>query len=139
MLSNTLNTNEVKNAAGTECEFQSLSINQRERVFGLITESPALPHRLSVKHAETGAGIKLRRRSLARIDKTVISTVDNVTPVTVSCYLVLDAPVGALSAVTEMANVLAELGSVTFLNGTDNTFLYNGTGTVGSALLTGGI
>lgn len=138
MLSNTLNTNEVKNAAGTEVEFQSISIGDRTRQFAQITESPAEPHRISVKHVESGTGIKQRRRSLLRIDKTVVSTVDNVTPVVVSAYVVLDAPVGALLANTEMANVLAELGSFTFTSAS-STFLYDGTGNGSQALLSGGI
>lgn len=139
MLSNTLNTNEIKNASAVEQEFQSLEQDGRTREFGLITESPALKHRLAIKHSETGSGIKARRRSLIRVDKTVISTVDNVTPVVVSAYLVLDAPVGALLAGTEFANVLAELGSFTFLTGSGTTFLFDGTGNGSQALLTGGL
>jgi len=138
MLSNTLNTNEIKNAAGTEVEFQSLSIGDRARIFGQVTEVPSLPHRLSVKHAETGAGLKQRRRSLIRVDKTVISSVDSVTPVTISAYVVLDAPVGALTTQTEMANAIAELGSFVFTNAS-STFLYDGTGNGSAALLSGGI
>jgi len=38
-----------------------------------------------------------------------------------------------------MANTLAELGSVTFLTGANDTFKYDGTGTAGQALLTGGL
>lgn len=139
MLSNTLNTNEIKNAAGTEQEFQRLSSSARETMFGLITESPALPHRLSIKHAEVGSGIAKRRRSLVRFDKTVISTVDNVTPVTVSAYAVLDAPIGALSAATELANVLANLNSFLSTTGAGTTVLFDGTGNGSSALLYGGL
>jgi len=138
MLSNTLDSNEVKNAANSEVEFQALSIGDRQRVYGQVSETPSAPHRLSVKHTETGLGIKHRRRSLIRVDKTVISSVDNVTPVTASAYIVLDAPVGALTAATELANVLAELGS--FVYTTDGaTLLHNGTGNGAAALLTGGI
>jgi len=138
MLSNTLNTNEIKNAAGTEQEFSRLLTNERKTVFGLITEAPSAPHRLTIQHSETGSGITKRRRSVARFDKTVISTVDSVTPVTVSAYLVLDIPVGALTAITEAANVLAELGSFSHTLAT-NTHLYDGTGTGAAALLSGGL
>jgi len=138
MLSNILNTNEVKNAAGTEVEFQHLRANEREREFGLITESPALLHRLMIKHNETGVGIKRRRRSLIRCDKNVMSTVDTTLPCFVSAYTVLDIPVGALLAYTEASNVLAELGSFTFTLGT-STFLYDGTGNGAGLLLTGGL
>jgi hypothetical protein len=139
MLSNTLNTNEVKNAAGTEVEFSSLSIDQRERIFALIGESPSLPHRISIKHGENGTALKRRRRSVVRVDKTVISTVDNVTPVTVSAYVVLDAPVGALAASTEMANVLAELQAFVSTTGAGTTVLFDCTGNGANALLNGGL
>lgn len=138
MLSNTLNTNEVKNAAGTEVEFSRLSISDRSTVFGQITETPSQPHRLSISHQESGAALKKRRRSLVRIDKTVISTVDSSTPVTASAYIVLDAPVGAMIANTEFANVLAELCSFVSTLAT-NTHLYDGTGNGAAALLAGGL
>jgi hypothetical protein len=138
MLSNTLNTNEVKNASGTEVEFSSLSIDQRKRIFAKISEVPSLPHRLSISHQESGVGLKLRRRSSDRVDITFISPVDNVTPVTVSAYLVLDAPVGAMTTITPAADALAELLSFT---GTlaSSTLLYDGTGNGANALLTGGL
>jgi len=138
MLSNTLNTNEVKNAAGTEVEFQRLLINERETDFGVITEGPSQPHRLLIKHQETGIGLKRRRRSVCRFDKTVMSTVDTSLPVTVSAYVVLDIPSGALLAITEASNVLAELGSFVHTIGT-NTHLYDGTGTGAVVLLSGGL
>jgi hypothetical protein len=139
MLSNTLNTNEIKNAAGTEQEFGRLLINNRETEFSLLTESPSLPHRLSIKHQETGSGVNGRRRSVVRIDKTVISTVDTTLPVTVSAYCVLDAPVGALVANTEMANTLANLLSFCATTGTGTTVLFDGTGNGAVALLSGGL
>jgi hypothetical protein len=139
MLSNTLNTNEIKNAAGTEQEFQRLSTNERETVFGLITETPSAPHRLTIKHLESGAGIAKRRRSLVRFDKTVISSVDSVTPVTISAYAVLDAPVGALNVTTEMANVIANLNSFMASLGASTTILFDGTGNGAATLLSGGL
>jgi hypothetical protein len=138
VLSNTLNTNEVKNAAGTEVEFSRLSISERQTEFAQIAETPSAPHRLKVAHQESGGGINKRRRSVIRVDKTVISSVDSETPVTVSAYTVLDAPIGALTAGTEMANVLAELGSFVWTNAT-NTHLYDGTGNGATVLLSGGL
>lgn len=139
MLNNTLNTNEVKNSSASEVEFQRISTAGRRTEYAQIIETPSLPHRLSVAHQETGSGIKGRRRSVVRVDKTVISTVDGITPVTVSAYIVLDAPVGALNASTEMTNTLAELGSFTFLTGSGTTLLFDGTGNGSQALLTGGL
>lgn len=139
MLSNTLNTNEVKNAAGTEVEFQSISQSERSRVFAQVSETPSLTHRLSISHQESGKLIGKRRRSLVRIDKTVISGVDSVTPITVSAYVVLDLPVGAMSAITEGTNVLAELQSFLSTTGAGTTVLFDGTGNGAQALLTGGL
>jgi hypothetical protein len=139
MLANTLNTNEVKNSAGTEQEFQRLLTNERQTVFGLITETPSAPHRLSVSHLETGAGLKKRRRSVVRVDKTTISGVDSVTPITTSAYLVLDHPVGASTTNAEAANVIANVISFCASLGASTTILYDGTGNGAAALLTGGL
>lgn len=140
-LSNTLVTNEIKNAAGTEVEFQRLGDGPtpRSTVFAQIGESPALQHRLNISHSESGSGVRKRRRSLIRFDKTVVSTVDLVTPVTVSAYAVVDAPIGALAASTEMSNVLAELMSFMASLGASTTILYDCTGNGAKVLLEGGL
>jgi len=139
MLSNTLNTNEVKNSSGTEVEFSRLSTNERKTEFSQIAETPSQPHRLTIAHQETGESIKKRRRSLVRFDKTVMSGVDATVPVTVSAYAVLDSPIGALTATTEMGNVLAELMSFLASDGSNTTIKYDGTGSGASALLNGGL
>lgn len=139
MLSNTLNTNEVKNRLGAEQEFSRLSTTGRSTEFAQIAETPSLPHRLSISHTESGKGLKMRRRSVVRVDKTIISTVDDVTPVTISAYVVLDAPVGALEVTTDMADVLAELISFCASTGATTTILYDGTGNGAAALISGGL
>jgi hypothetical protein len=139
MLSNTLNTNEIKNAAGTEVEFSRLSTAERSTVFAQITETPAAPHRLSIAHQESGVGIRKRRRSVVRFDKTVISGVEAGLPITVSAYMVLDAPIGAMSSIAEATNVVAELLSFCATTGAATTVLFDGTGNGATALLTGGL
>lgn len=139
MLSNTLNTNEVKNSAGTEVEFERQKISDRSTVFSQISETPAQPHRLSISHLESGSGLQLRRRSLVRVDKTIISSVDSVTPVTVSAYTVLDIPVGAITTSAEPANVLAELVSFIASLGASTTILYDGTGNGAKSLISGSL
>jgi len=139
MLSNTLNTNEIKNAAGTEVEFQRLSSADRTTEFSQITEAPSMPHRLKISHQESGTGLTKRRRSMIRFDKTVASTVDTTKTATVSAYIVLDAPIGALSTSAEFANVLAELLSFTATTGAATTVLFDGTGNGAVALLSGGL
>jgi hypothetical protein len=138
MLPNTLVTNEIKNSAGTEIEFSRLSTGPgRVSVFRAVLETPALQHRLTIKHLESGSGLKLRRRSLIRFDKTVVSTVDLITPVTISGYTVIDAPIGALAAITEVTNVNAELMSFHASLGASTTILYDGTGNGSVCLLQG--
>jgi len=138
MLSNNLNTNEVKNSSGAEVEFEHLDSEGRTRVFAQVNEPPSGKHRLSIKHAETGAGVKLCRRSAIRVDKTTVSTVDSVTPITNSAYIVVDSPVGYMLTNAELANVLAELVSfVATLGGT--TVLYDGTGSGAKVLLQGSL
>lgn len=139
MLSNTLNTNEVKNSAGSEVEFTRLKTSDRSTEFAQIAETPSNPHRLKISHQETGVGMKMRRRSVVRIDKTVISGVDSTTPITVSAYMVLDFPVGASSTSAEAANVVAELLSFCATTGAATTVLFDGTGNGASALLNGGL
>jgi len=137
MLSNTLNTNEIKNAAGTEVEFTHRDAVGRVRTYQMISELPAFPHRLTIRHDEVGSGLRLVRRSLVRFDKTIISTVDNITPVVVSAYQNLIIPVGAIIAQTEAANVLAECMSFCASLGASTTILYDGTGNGAAALLNG--
>lgn len=139
MLTNTLNTNQIKDSTGAEVEFDRLSINDRKSEFKAIAESPSSPHRLNIAHQETGAGIKKRRRSVVRFDKTVASTVDPTLPVVVTAYVVLDTPVGALTTTAEAAHVLAELMSFVASDGATTTILYAGTGNGANVLLNGGL
>jgi hypothetical protein len=139
VLSNSLVTNEVKNSSGTEVEFSRIAISDRATEFQMVSELPSSPHRLKISHLESGTGLNRRRRSLVRFDKTVISSVDSETPVTVSAYAVLDSPVGALTANTEPTHVLAELMSFLASLGASTTILYDGTGNGAAALLAGGL
>lgn len=139
MLSNTLNTNEVKNSAGSEVEFQSLSIAERKRVFAQITEQPNLPHRLTISHSESGSGLGLRRRSVVRVDKSTVSGVDSTKVITTSAYLVLDHPVGLSTSNAEATNAIAEILSFCGTTGAATTVLFDGTGNGANALLTGGL
>lgn len=139
MLSNTLNTNEIKDASGTEVEFSRLSISDRATEFAAVGEAPSKPHRLTIRHQETGEGLKKRRRSVYRFDKTVISDVDNVTPVVISKYDVLDVPIGALTSQTEIKNVIAEGMAFGASLGASTTILYNCTGNGADVLLNGGL
>lgn len=139
MLNNTLNTNEIKDKAGSEVEFTRLSTTDRSTVFAKVGESPSAPHRLTISHQETGTGMKKRRRSLIRFDKTSTAGVDSVTPITTSAYMVLDYPVGASTTSDEAANVLAELMSFCATTGAATTVLFDCTGNGARELLNGGL
>lgn len=139
MLSNTLVTNEVKNAAAVKRDFTRLSIADRSTEFALIGEVPSAPHRLSIKHQETGTGLKQRRRSVIRFDKTSVSDVDSVTPVTTSAYIVLDAPIGATTTAAQSSEVLANLMSFLATTGAATTVLFDCTGNGAASLVNGSL
>lgn len=139
MYPTTLNTNEVKDSAGAEQEFSRLSTSERQLVFALIGEVPSRPHRLTVSHLETGSGLNARRRSLVRVDKTIQGQVDNTVTAKISAYAVVDAPIGQLTAVAEVTNVVANLISNLSSKGASTTILYDGTGYGAEALINGSL
>jgi len=134
-----LTTNEVKNSAGTEEEFLRLSSIGRTLVFAKSGEVPANPHRLSVSHQETGTGNKKRRRSVVRVDKTIIGQMDTSVEERISAYLVVDIPIGNLSSYSEPKNVLANLLSNVASQGATTTILFDCTGYGADALINGGL
>lgn len=138
MLSNILNTNEIKDASATEVEFSRISTVGRTTEFAKVGEVPYLPHRLKVSHQETGQNSNKRRRSVVRFDKTILAA-DNVTPVTVSAYAVLDSPTGSLATATEEKNVIAELMSFLASLGASTTILYDCTGNGAVCLVDGSL
>jgi hypothetical protein len=137
MLPTNLTTNEVKNSAGTEVEFNRLSTLDRSVTFAQVSETPSAPHRLKVSHLETGSGSSLRRRSMVRIDKTVTGTFG--VPRTISAYIVLDIPVGDVANYTETTNCVAELLSFCASLGASTTILYDGTGSGAAAMINGSL
>lgn len=138
MLPNTLVTNEVKDAAGTEVEYQRWDgPTGRSTIFQKILEAPALEDRLLISHVESGLGIKRRRRSVVRFNLTAASGVDATVLVTSSAYAVLDAPVGAQTSNVQNAGALARLMSFLASLGASTTILYDGTGSGAVALLNG--
>jgi hypothetical protein len=139
MLSNTLNTNEIKNSAGTEQEFGRLSSEARATEYGNLTETPSAPHRFSVKHTEIGTGLSKRRRSLIRFDKSVTGQVDTETAAQTSAYIVMDIPIGNLTAYDEPKNVLANLMSFCATTGAGTTVLFDCSGNGATALINGSL
>lgn len=128
MLSNTLITNEVKNSAGTEEEFERLSMNDRSTIFARVGEVPSYPHRITVSHQEVGSGINRRRRSLLRVDKTVAGQIDTTQSMKCSWSTVADIPVGNMSSNTLPNDVAANSNSFLSTTGAATTVLFDGTG-----------
>lgn len=137
MLSDTLNTNEVKNAAGTEVEFTRISLADRRTEFAMIGELPGRPNRLIVQHTEVGTGVTKRRRSLLSFRKTVAGASGE--PVTITYNQTIDIPIGDLATYDEPKNVLAQGMSFVASLGASTTILYDGTGNGASCLLSGGV
>ncbi|DAD52366.1 TPA_asm: coat protein [ssRNA phage SRR5466338_4] len=131
-----LTSNEVKDRAGVEQEFIRISTGPgRETLFAKSGEIPARPHRISVRHAETGSGLTRRRRSVLRVDLTHLGHVDNTKTVTTSAYVVLDAPVGNITTSNEATDCIANLIQMLATQGAaETTVRLDGTGYGAAAL-----
>lgn len=139
MLANTLVTNEIKDRAGAEQEFGRISQGERQTEFAYSGETPSLPHRLTIKHSETGVGTEKRRRSVVRFDKAVTGQVDTTVTSTISAYTVLDLPIGNLTGFDQAKDVVANLNSFMASLGATTTILFDGTGNGSVTLLTGSL
>jgi len=139
MLSNTLNTNEIKNSAATEVEFQRLSSGDHKAEFAVISENPAYPVRMTISHQESGSGITKRRRSVIRFDKTEAGAIDVTKTKRNSAYVVLDRQIGQENNDTAAKDVLAYLMSFLATTGAGTTVLFDCTGTGASNLISQGI
>jgi hypothetical protein len=139
MLPANLTTNEIKNSAGTEVEFLRQSLLPRGVIFAKSGESPSLIQRLTVSHQESGSGIRLVRRSLARVDYSSLSQVDLVTPITDTVYCVTQTNVGHHTDYVVPTHAMAYLLSFMASLGASTTILYDGTGNGAAALINGSL
>lgn len=133
-----LNTNEVKDKDGVEVEFvRRNSPDGKDLVFAKVGEAPNLPHRITTKHSETGAGVGLVRRSVVRVDKSFVGQVDSTRIETDSTYIVKVSPVGNMTAFTESQQTMANLLSFCASKGLTTTILFDGSGYGAEALING--
>jgi len=138
MLPTTLNTNEVKNAAGTEVEFQRRGVWGEDGIeFSAIAEVPNREHRIRVGHRENGTGIMRVRESVIQVFKIVDGTIDLSKTAKIMAQLKLTIPIGNISDYSEVKNVVAELGSFTYSLGATTTILFDGTGNGAAAVING--
>jgi hypothetical protein len=136
MLANILNTNEIKNRAGTEVEFTRRNGGTGGSVeYSQVAETYNLPHRFKVAHQETGKGIETRRNSVIRFEKTVIGV--SGLPRKIISQQKMEIPVGDLSSSDEPKNVLAEVISLCASLGANTTILYDCTGNGAICLIDG--
>jgi hypothetical protein len=133
MLSNTLVTNEVKDAAGAEIEFERISMNGQQTIFRKVNETVGLPHRLTVSHSHVGSGKSAIRRSVVRFDITSENTAGD--KVLSSAYLVLSVPEGVADDMNDCKKALANILSFCASLGASTTILYDGTGNGAASLL----
>lgn len=135
----TLNTNEVKNAAGAEVEFTRLGSPNAGRsiLFAQSNEQPNLEHRLAISHQETGSGADRVRRSVVRVDKTVVGASGKLRKI--SNYEVAVIPVGDIASYNDVKDVNAELLSFCATTGAASTVLFDGTGNGSVCLINGGL
>jgi hypothetical protein len=136
-LPSTLNTNEVKNTAGTEVEFSHYSRDGREQIYANSAEAPGYPHRIRVSHQETGSGTKKRRRSLLEVRKNIVGQIDIDTTEEIILRVTADIPQGNLTAYTEVSQAMANMVSFLASQGANTTILYDGTGHGAAALING--
>lgn len=129
----TLNTNEIKNSAGTEVEFMRKSCQGSTVEYAQITEAPNREHRFKVQHQELGTGIEQRRRSNLKFRKEVTGVSGTVREV--SWSLTCDIPIGDIADYSEAKNVLAELMCFVASDGT--TLKLDCTGPGADALVNG--
>lgn len=137
MLTDLLNTNEVKNAAGTEVEFETWDKSGRSHTWKQVTEPPNREHRMRVIHTTAGEGEDTVRRSNLSISKEITGVSGKKRKVIFSGTLT--SPDGDIADQTELKNVIAEFMSVMATTGAATTVLFDCTGNGADALTYGRI
>lgn len=133
MLTNTLNTNEIKTYTSAEVEFERISISDESSIFKQINEDIANPNRLTIKHQTVGSGDTKTRRSLVRFDVSVTNTSGK--KGVVSAYMNLVVPVGILENTNAMKQAISQLLSFCATTGAGTTVLFDCSGSGAAALL----
>lgn len=130
-----LNTNEIKNSAGTEVEFTRKSTQGQTVEYAQITEAPNRQHRMRLAHQMLGTGEDERRRSNLRFSKEITGVSGKVRTVTWS--LTMDIPTGDIADYTEPKNLMAEGLSFCASTGADTTIKFDCTGNGADAIVNG--
>lgn len=139
MLSDLLNTNEIKNYSGTEVEFSRWTIGPTSTEFRAISANPSLTPILRIGHTESGKGIDRVRRSVVRFDYPAIGMVDTTKTCMSSAYCVGVVPIGQLTDINYPKMPLAMLMSFLATTGAATTVLFDGTGNGAKVILEGSL
>lgn len=135
MLSDLLNTNEVKKSDSTEVEYERLETEGRSTTYCKIGESYATRDRFKVQHRESGKGAEVVRNSNITFTEDVIGLSGTVRPCKISITMTI--PVGDMSSDAPAKNVLSKGISFVASTGADNLIKYDGTGNGAKCLLNG--
>lgn len=130
-------TNEVKDRAGVEVEFEHQSSEGRTHIFQKKGMSPSCPTTLKIAHQVNGSGQSAVRRSNTRVD--VGFTGKSGKPCMCSAYKVLVVPEGELDDLNVVKDASAMLDSFCCTTGAATTVLFDGSGNGDSALINGTI
>jgi hypothetical protein len=133
MLPTTLLTNEVKDRAGVEVEFEHYSLEGRTHIYARKGGNPSLPCILKVAHQEAGSGLGATQRSQCRVDMDVVGKSGKT--VRCSAYKVVVIPKGELDDLDDVKDVSAMLDSFCSTTGAGTTVLFDGSGNGDSALI----
>lgn len=137
MLPAHLVTNEVKNAAGVEIEFNRTRNSDTGVGFSVKVPNPQLPHKVDFDHQIVGEGTSQRRRSRQRVEYTVPGCTDATKKAVCVCNITLDVPIGNIenfdAAKMALANSIALLAST----GADTVVKFDCTGVGADCLING--
>lgn len=137
MLSTSLLTNEVKDRLGVEQEFEHHDLSGRTHIYRRKGQAPSLPTYLKIAHQVTGVSTSTVRRSVVRVDKSVVGKSGKV--VNVSCYKVWVVPEGELDDLEDVQDVSANIDSFCATTGAANVVLFDGSGNGDSAGINGDV
>jgi hypothetical protein len=137
-LADNLNTNELKNEAGTEVEYLNFDKGSRMKEWFKSGEVPGLPSHLKIQHREIGEGVDKKRQSNISLYITEIGSVDTTKQAKSIGSFSTTVPIGNIPNFAKITTVMACLGSLCYTNGT-NTFVYDGTTPGAAALINGTI
>lgn len=138
MLAESLNTNQIKNAAGTEKEFFKIGpLGDSGSKYQLIPQDITEPHVMNVRHAIEGTGVGRKRKSVIRFEKSTAGLVDATKQATCWAQVTTSVDIGNLENLDNLKEVLANLMSFLATTGAGTTVLFDCTGTGAVSILEG--